>query len=79
VCRIVDCLNEKYKHVRLLEAILKITQFLLDDHDLKSTATDDDMWEALKEKVRNYLKYQRKKNRNNYAIHTIQDIVNICN
>ena len=79
---IVNRLIEKEKDVRPHEVILEIKHFILDvipsEHKLKPTATDDDLWEALKEKVRNYIKYQRKRNRGDYAVRTVQDIIDIC-
>jgi hypothetical protein len=82
ICEIADRLIAKDEDVRPHEVIVEIKRFLLDDlpsdHELKSTGTDDDLWESLKEKARNYIKYKRRMNRGNYAIRTIADVVEIC-
>jgi hypothetical protein len=82
ICEIADRHLAKDKDVRPHEVNSEIKRFLLadlpSDHELKSTGTDDDMWEGLKEKVRNYIKYKRKMNRGDYAIRTIADVVDIC-
>jgi hypothetical protein len=79
---IADILIAKDEDVRPQEVIDEIKRFLLDDlppdHKLKSIGTDDVLWEGLKEKVRNYVKYTRKRNRGDYAIRTIQDVIDIC-
>jgi hypothetical protein len=83
VCKITNRLIAKDKDLRPQEVIVEIKTFLLNglpsEHELKSTGTDDEVWESLKEKVRNCIKYQRKRNRGDYAVSTtVQYIINIC-
>jgi hypothetical protein len=66
------------------EAFVKIKELILDcfpsDHWLRLLQVlEDKMWEALKEKVRNYVKYKRSKRISEYTLCTVQDIINICN
>ena len=70
--KIVDSLLAEDKDVSPHKACSDIKQLILDDlptkHELKSSASNDNLWEALKEKVRNYIKFQRKKKWSDYSI-----------
>jgi hypothetical protein len=82
VQEIVDGMISVNDEVKPNEVLSKIKNFLVDDlpsdHALKSTATVDHLWEELQEKVTNYLKYKRKKNRGDYTARTVQDLVEVC-
>jgi hypothetical protein len=79
---IVDSLIVTDDFVRPNEAFLKIKELVLDhfpsDHSLRPQVLVDELWEALKEQVRNYVKYRRSKKISEYTLRTIQDIVDIC-
>jgi hypothetical protein len=81
-CMIVNSLIVIDDFVRPNEAFLKIKEIVLDcfpsDHWLRPHILVDELWEALKEQVRNYMKYKRSKSIREYTLHTIQDIVDIC-
>jgi hypothetical protein len=80
--KIVDSLIVMDNLVRPNEAFLEIKEHILDrlpsDHWLRPQVLEDELWEALKQQVRNYLQYARKQRIGGYALRTIQDIVDIC-